>query len=191
MPRAGRCWCSTESRRPTRSAAGSTGPPTTRKISPEIRVVRGGGSVGNGPGALAGTIEMTSRTDVGVSGEIDGGSRDSLEARGRVGSTLGGGVLSLSGRGERSDGFIPVTEATRGPADERGALSRMERPCALGRADRQRHRGPGQPRRFPRLADARDRFHARTGPTAPTPRCGSSVAARGNGARSATGKGAT
>ena len=49
-----------------------------------IRVVRGGGSVANGPGALAGTIEMTSRADIGVSGELDGGSRDSLEARGRA-----------------------------------------------------------------------------------------------------------
>jgi outer membrane receptor protein involved in Fe transport len=84
----------------------------------EIRVVRGGGSVANGPGALAGTIEMVSRSDAGVSGEIDGGSRDSLEARGRVGLDLGGGVLSLSARGERGDGFIPVTAATRGPADE-------------------------------------------------------------------------
>ena len=84
----------------------------------EIRVVRGGGSVANGPGALAGTIEMVSRSDAGVSGEIDGGSRDSLEARGRVGLDLGGGVLSLSARGERGDGFIPVTAANRGPADE-------------------------------------------------------------------------
>jgi vitamin B12 transporter len=84
----------------------------------DIRVVRGGGSVANGPGSLAGTIEMVSRSDAGVSGEIDGGSRDSLEARGRVGVSLGIGVLGLSGRGERSDGFVPVTEATRGPADE-------------------------------------------------------------------------
>ncbi|MEP7130194.1 MAG: TonB-dependent receptor [Sphingomicrobium sp.] len=84
----------------------------------EIRVVRGGGSVGNGPGALAGTIEMTSRSDIGVAGEVDGGSRDSVEARGRLGLALGGGVLSISGRGERGDGFVPVTEATRGPADE-------------------------------------------------------------------------
>ena len=38
-----------------------------------IRIVRGGGSVANGPGALAGTIEMTSRADAGVSGEIDAG----------------------------------------------------------------------------------------------------------------------
>jgi outer membrane receptor protein involved in Fe transport len=84
----------------------------------EICVIRGGGSVANGPGALAGTIEMTSRSDAGVSGEIDGGSRDSLEARGRVGVELGKGVLSLSARGERGDGFVPITAATRGPADE-------------------------------------------------------------------------
>ncbi|HEY8434698.1 MAG TPA: TonB-dependent receptor plug domain-containing protein, partial [Sphingomicrobium sp.] len=84
----------------------------------EIRVVRGGGSVANGPGALAGTIEMTSRSDTGLSGEVDAGSRNSLEARARLGVEAGGGVLSISGRGERSDGFIPVTASTRGPADE-------------------------------------------------------------------------
>jgi outer membrane receptor protein involved in Fe transport len=85
----------------------------------EIRVIRGGGTVANGPGALAGTIEMTSRSDAGVSGEIDGGSRDSLEARGRAGFRAAGGILSLSGRAARSDGFIPITDETRGPADER------------------------------------------------------------------------
>jgi outer membrane receptor protein involved in Fe transport len=85
----------------------------------EVRVIRGGGSVANGPGALAGTIEMTSRSDLGSSGEIDGGSRGSLEARGRVGVMAAGGVLSIAGRGARSDGFIPITDATRGPADER------------------------------------------------------------------------
>lgn len=83
-----------------------------------IRVVRGGGSVADGPGALAGTIEMTSRSDAGVSGELDGGSRASLEGRARVGIDAAGGVLSLSARGERSDGFVPVTASTRGPADE-------------------------------------------------------------------------
>jgi outer membrane receptor protein involved in Fe transport len=84
----------------------------------EVRVVRGGGSVANGPGALAGTIEMVSRSDASVSGEIDRGSRDSLEARGRIGVPAAGGVLSLSARTERSDGFVPVTTSTRGPADE-------------------------------------------------------------------------
>ncbi len=82
-----------------------------------IRVIRSGGSVANGPGALAGTIDMTSRADPGTSGEVDAGSRDAFEGRGRIGAALGGGVLSLSGRGERGDGFIPITEATRGPAD--------------------------------------------------------------------------
>ena len=83
----------------------------------EVRVVRGGGSVANGPGALAGTIEMTSLAARGFSGELDAGSRDSIEARARAGIGLGGGVLSLSGRGARSDGFIPVTADSRGPAD--------------------------------------------------------------------------
>ena len=84
----------------------------------QIRVVRGGGSVANGPGSLAGTIEMISRDDAGASGELDAGSRDALEGRGRFGLAAGGGLLSLSGRVERGDGFIPVTAATRGPADE-------------------------------------------------------------------------
>jgi vitamin B12 transporter len=82
-----------------------------------IRVVRGGGSVANGPGALAGTIEMTSRADEGIGGEVDAGSRQSLEASGRAGVAAGNGVLSLSGRAARSDGFIPITSDTRGPAD--------------------------------------------------------------------------
>jgi outer membrane receptor protein involved in Fe transport len=84
-----------------------------------IRVVRGGGSVANGPGALAGTIEMTSRSDTGVFGELDGGSRQSLDAHGRVAFAAGSSVLSLSGQGGRSDGFIPITQGTRGAADER------------------------------------------------------------------------
>src|SRR4029078_12927385 len=70
-----------------------------------------------GPGASAGTIEMTSRTDAATSGEIDAGSRDAFEARGRLGATVGGGLFSMSGRGERGDGFIPITEGTRGLAD--------------------------------------------------------------------------
>src|SRR3954454_10872132 len=55
----------------------------------DIRVVRGGGSVANGPGALAGTVEMASRSDAGLAGEVDGGSRDSLEARARLGVKAG------------------------------------------------------------------------------------------------------
>jgi outer membrane receptor protein involved in Fe transport len=85
----------------------------------DIRVVRGGGSLANGPGALAGTIDMSSRADAGFAGEIDAGSRTSLEARGRMGLVVGGGVFSLSGRAARGDGFVPITSDTRGPADKR------------------------------------------------------------------------
>jgi outer membrane receptor protein involved in Fe transport len=84
-----------------------------------IRVVRGGGSVANGPGALAGTIEMTSRTGAGIFGELDAGSRQATEAHGRLGVAAGSGMLSLSGRATRGDGFIPITSDTRGPADKR------------------------------------------------------------------------
>lgn len=84
-----------------------------------IRVIRGGGSVVDGPGSLAGTIDMTSRADAGTSGEVDAGSRNSLEGRARLGIVAGGSILSLSGRAGRSDGFVPITEETRGPADKR------------------------------------------------------------------------
>jgi outer membrane receptor protein involved in Fe transport len=84
----------------------------------EVRVVRGGGSVADGPGALAGTIELTGRTDRAIGGEIDVGSRNSLEANGRAGVRLGAGILNVSGRFERGDGFIPITADTRGPADQ-------------------------------------------------------------------------
>lgn len=84
----------------------------------EIRVIRGGGSVGNGPGALAGTIEMTSRSDLGTSAELGVGSRSSIDAQGRAGLAAASGVLSLWGHAARSSGFVPVTEHTRGAVDE-------------------------------------------------------------------------
>jgi vitamin B12 transporter len=84
----------------------------------QIRVVRGSGSVANGPGSLAGTIEMISRDDPGSFGEVDGGSRNAFEVRSRVGVGVGSGTVSLSAHAERGDGFVPVTAATRGPADE-------------------------------------------------------------------------
>lgn len=83
-----------------------------------IRVVRGGGSVANGPGALAGTIELSTRSDEAVGGELDAGSRDSLDARARLGIVAAGGGLSISGRASSSEGFIPITADTRGPADK-------------------------------------------------------------------------
>ena len=141
-----------------------------RRTWREMRVVRGGGSVANGPGALAGTIEMTSRSDTGASGEIDGGSRDSLEARGRARDRAGGGVLSLSGRGERGDGFIPVTEDTRGPADEPAPYREWSGRGALGRADRRRDRAAGELSTASTTGVRAAPISAPTAPTAPTPR---------------------
>ncbi|HXH52013.1 MAG TPA: TonB-dependent receptor [Sphingomicrobium sp.] len=83
----------------------------------EVRLIRGGGSVVHGPGALAGTIEMRSRIDPGVTASLDAGSRGSLEARARIGASLGAGSLAISARGARGSGFVPVTAETRGPAD--------------------------------------------------------------------------
>lgn len=83
----------------------------------EVRVVRGGGSVANGPGALAGTIEMRSRLSEGIASDVAVGSRESIEARLFAGLPLGGGTLGLSARGGRGDGFTPIAEDTRGPAD--------------------------------------------------------------------------
>jgi len=83
----------------------------------EVRVVRGGGSVANGPGALAGTIEMRSRVAEDLSGGLEVGSRESVEARLFAGLPLGGGTMGISARGARGDGFIPITAGTRGPVD--------------------------------------------------------------------------
>lgn len=83
----------------------------------EVRVVRGGGSVANGPGALAGTIEMISRLDPGLMVEGQAGSRESLEGTVAAGAELGSGTLSLTGRAARGDGFVPITSATRGSID--------------------------------------------------------------------------
>ena len=89
----------------------------------EVRVIRGGGSVASGAGALGGVIEMTSSLADGVSAGLEVGSRESVEGRLRIGGDIGAGRLSLSARGSRGGGFIPVTESTRGPADERADYS--------------------------------------------------------------------
>ncbi len=83
----------------------------------EVRVIRGGGSVAYGPGALAGTIELTSRLGEGIAAGLDVGSRESLEARVFAAVPVAGGTFALSGRSARGDGFTPITKATRGPAD--------------------------------------------------------------------------
>jgi len=83
----------------------------------EVRVIRGGGSVANGPGALVGTIEMRSRLQDIAAADAWAGSRESLEGRVFAGVPVGGRTLGLSGRAARGDGFTLINEGTRGPAD--------------------------------------------------------------------------
>jgi outer membrane receptor protein involved in Fe transport len=86
----------------------------------QVRVVRGGGSGVHGPGALAGTIELISALPsqlLGPTASAAYGSRDSLDLHGSFGARLGAGFLSLSGSYGRGDGFVPVIEEQRGPAD--------------------------------------------------------------------------
>src|SRR5687767_5760034 len=77
------------------------------------RVTRGGGAVANGPGALAGTIELESAGPAeldGFGGSLAYGSRDSIDAHAGLGLVLGSGFLSASAAYGRGDGFIPVVE---------------------------------------------------------------------------------
>ena len=88
----------------------------------EVRVIRGGGGGANGPGALAGTIELSSARPAdlrGFSGSLAYGSRDGIDAYAWLGLELGSGFLSVSGAYGRGDGFVPVVEEDRGPIDRR------------------------------------------------------------------------
>jgi outer membrane receptor protein involved in Fe transport len=81
-----------------------------------IRVVRGGGSGANGPGALAGTIELESALQ-GPAAGLAYGSRESIDAFAGYGGRTGAGFASVSAAYARGDGFIPVVERQRGAAD--------------------------------------------------------------------------
>ena len=83
----------------------------------EVRIVRGGGSVSHGPGALAGMIEMRSLAASGFNGSVEGGSRASLRGHVYAGEQIGQSRLTIDAQGARTDGFIPITSATRGSAD--------------------------------------------------------------------------
>jgi outer membrane receptor protein involved in Fe transport len=126
----------------------------------ELRVIRGGGSVANGPGALAGAIDLVSRNDPGVTGGLEGGSRSSLDGRLYGSGKVGGGVLALSAYGNRGSGFVPLTRETRGPADRRApyasAGGRVRWSNSLGASTRIEGSGSG-------FVDKRERGLAFTG----------------------------
>ena len=86
----------------------------------QARVVRGGGTGASGPGALAGTIELTSATPdqlAGARASLAYGSRNAVDAHAGFGAALDSGFLSVSAAYARGDGFVPVIEAQRGPVD--------------------------------------------------------------------------
>ncbi len=81
------------------------------------RVTRGGGSVGEGPGAVAGAIALESAPPVPFA-SLRGGSFGSLDlAAGTAVPVAGGGAFGLAGRFRRSDGFLLVAPDRAGPAD--------------------------------------------------------------------------
>ncbi|MES3150957.1 TonB-dependent receptor [Sphingomonas faeni] len=85
-----------------------------------IRVTRGGGSGYQGPGALAGTVELESATPDAVSpfqGSVAYGSRDSVDTQGSAALVRGAGFATLSAAYARGDGFTPTVEASRGIVD--------------------------------------------------------------------------
>lgn len=84
-----------------------------------LRVIRGGGSVSYGPGALAGVIEMTSVAREITNGSLELGSRPSGTMRGYLGADLAHGLFTINARAARSSGFVPLSEESRGPVDRR------------------------------------------------------------------------
>jgi vitamin B12 transporter len=94
----------------------------------EARVTRGGGSGVQGPGALAGTIELASATPAelrGPQGRLAYGSRDGVDAFAGLGLPLGAGFVAVSGAWARGDGFIPIVGEQRGPADRPSPYDQM------------------------------------------------------------------
>lgn len=87
----------------------------------QVRVTRGGGSGVFGPGALAGTIELTSAGPeelAPVEASVLYGSRNSVDADAALSSKVGAGFATLSGSYSRGDGFIPIVASQRGPVDK-------------------------------------------------------------------------
>jgi vitamin B12 transporter len=82
-----------------------------------MRIINGGGSGTDGPGALAGTIQLsTTRGPIG--GSLAFGERNSVDADLNVGFKAGNdGAMAFSGNYSRGDGFIPIIASQRGAID--------------------------------------------------------------------------
>ena len=74
------------------------------------------------PGAIGGHIHLESPTAGPRSAALAYGSDESWDASALWGAAIGDGLITASAGWMRSDGFIPIVEGDRGPAD-RGAAS--------------------------------------------------------------------
>ena len=83
-----------------------------------MRIIDGGGSGTDGPGALAGTIQM-STTRAYSRAAIAYGSRNSVDADLNIGITTDDGLsgMALDANYSRGDGFIPIVASQRGAVD--------------------------------------------------------------------------
>ena len=126
-----------------------------------IRVVRGGGSVANGPGALAGTIEMSSRSDAAVAGEVDAGSRDSIELQSACRDRRCRWKPRLVRAGGAKRWFRPDHPSHSRSGRPASTIPAMEQPRPLGGSARPVDRDAGERLRVSRLADSRDRVQHR------------------------------
>ena len=81
------------------------------------RITRGGGSGSDGPGALAGTIALSSAMTDGADVAAAWGSRSSFDVAATAGAAIGDGAVSIDGRFAGGDGFIPIIASQRGAVD--------------------------------------------------------------------------
>lgn len=80
------------------------------------RVVRGGGAVVAGPGALTGAIALSSAPPADLVA-ARGGSRDSVDVLGGLAVPAGAGAFAVNGRFLAGDGALLVDPAQAGPVD--------------------------------------------------------------------------
>ncbi len=82
-----------------------------------VRLARGGGSGADGPGALAGTISLSSDLTYGGYATLAGGSRGSSDLVAGFAPPIGSSDVAIDGRWARGDGFVPIRAADRGSVD--------------------------------------------------------------------------
>jgi vitamin B12 transporter len=81
-----------------------------------MRIIDGGGSGADGPGALAGTIQISTRRG-GSHASLAYGSRNSVDGDAHLSVDAGDGAITVTGNYSRGDGFIPTIASQRGAVD--------------------------------------------------------------------------